>query len=333
MQPKISVIIPVYNVEKYLKKCLDSVLAQTLDGLEIICVDDGSTDSSFEIMREYTKKDKRIKLLQKENGGLSSARNFGLKASSAEYISFIDSDDYVHPSMLEKMYDALVQNDVDLAVCSANVIYESSTETKASDDAYLAPKFLGKNEIDSAILHSLNVFAWNKLFKKSIIDEFKISFPEGLLYEDACFYFQYMSVAKTIFCLEDKFYYYIRRENSIMSDTFGKKGAKALDHLKICDVIYDFLVENNLYIQYRKDFLTFYISYFWMAHKHLPNDKKALALEYASDFLIKNDVSLEDFPKKSGSYRLLNNLKKRRFNKIIPNKVQKLWRLICDFFS
>ena len=125
---KVSVIVPVYNVEKYIKKCLNSLVNQTLDEVEIVVVNDGSPDNSQKIIDEYTKKYKNIKSYVKENGGLSDARNYGIKRATGKYISFVDSDDYIRKDMLEKMYNYAIQKNFDVVVCDSINVYSDGTE-------------------------------------------------------------------------------------------------------------------------------------------------------------------------------------------------------------
>ena len=130
-KPKISVIVPVYNVEKYIKKCLDTIISQTFSDIEIICVNDGSTDSSRKILEEYKNKDSRIIIIDKKNGGLSSARNAGMKVAMGEYISFIDSDDWIEETMLEKLYNNMTTLNTDITICAVHQFDETK---QAIDD-------------------------------------------------------------------------------------------------------------------------------------------------------------------------------------------------------
>ena len=127
---KLSVIIPVYNVEEYLNECLDSITNQTLEGIEIICIDDGSTDNSPNLLKEYQKKDQRIKIITKENGGQATARNLGIKEAHGEYIAFIDSDDFIEPEMLEKLYTKAKNNNLDIAMCKIATYNNQTKEIK-----------------------------------------------------------------------------------------------------------------------------------------------------------------------------------------------------------
>ena len=125
-KPEISVVVPVYNVEKYLKQCLDSILVQTFSNIEIICVNDGSTDNSRKILEEYKKRDFRIKIVDKKNGGLSSARNAGMKVATGEFYSFIDSDDWIDKTMLEKLYENITALNTDISICAVHQFDETN---------------------------------------------------------------------------------------------------------------------------------------------------------------------------------------------------------------
>lgn len=179
--PKISVIIPIYNVERYLGRCLDSVCSQTFNDIEIICVNDCSPDNSAQILQEYAERDKRIKIVNREkNGGLSAARNTGFSVAAAEYIYFLDSDDWIELDFLEKMYFAITSQK-QKAVCCTNVV--SVTE----DNQY--SKLL-KRDFEEGIFpfYKAAQMAWTWLLRKDFLDEFDVIFPEGLKYEDTYFF-------------------------------------------------------------------------------------------------------------------------------------------------
>ncbi len=125
---KVSIIVPVYNVEKYLQSCMDSLVNQTLEDIEIICVNDGSTDNSLEILESYAKKDSRIKVFTIENSGNSIARNYGIKIAKGKYVGFVDSDDYINETMFEKLYNSCEQNDLDLAICKISLFDDKTGE-------------------------------------------------------------------------------------------------------------------------------------------------------------------------------------------------------------
>ena len=180
MNPKVSVIVPVYNVEKYLAKCLDSLVIQTLEDIEIIVVNDGTKDNSQLIINQYVKNypDKVFSYIKK-NGGLGDARNYGLQYANAEYIGFVDSDDYVSPHMYEKLYKKAISDNSDLVLCDIEYVWENSQERK-----YLS----GYKQIEG-VDHSKSVFlsplfAWNKLYRKELFSKYNLRYPKKLWYED-----------------------------------------------------------------------------------------------------------------------------------------------------
>ena len=212
---KVSVIVPVYNVYNYLEKCLESLVNQTLKDIEIIVVNDGSPDNSEEIIKKYAKKYKNIKALKKENGGLSSARNFGYKHAKGEYIGYVDSDDYVDPEMFEKLYNSALENDADIAICGNYVVSEEYNILKTE----LLSFDLNKNNIkdNPYILFDKNA-VWNKIYKKKLIDKTKTSFRDGKWYEDMDFTTKLLMEAKKVSFVNEPLYYYLLRSGSIMNN-------------------------------------------------------------------------------------------------------------------
>lgn len=212
----ISVIVPVYNVEKYLNRCVDSIINQTYTDLEIILVDDGSTDSSGSICDEYAKKDERIKVIHKENGGLSDARNAGVTAATGDYISFIDSDDYIELNMMELLITTI--GDCDMATCGAFNDYASgSTPQYTGDDL----SFETDNENAFVIMLEAkltSVSVWNKLIKTDIAK--KIQFPKGRLTEDVFYMNKLIPIISTVHFNTKPVYHYVHRMGSIMTAPF-----------------------------------------------------------------------------------------------------------------
>lgn len=185
MQPLISVIVPIYNVEKYLNKCIESIVNQTYKNLEILLVDDGSSDNCPKICDDWAKKDERIKVIHKENGGVSSARNAGLDAAAGEYIGFVDSDDYIDSDMFEFLITDSKQNDTEISCCTFRYvneednIVEKTTKPFISDTAYFTP-----NEMCRLFYEGNDDFVqlWNKVYKRRLFDNLR--FPEGRVFED-----------------------------------------------------------------------------------------------------------------------------------------------------
>ncbi len=239
--PKVSVIIPVYNVEKYLGTCLDSVINQTLKDIEIICVNDGSTDNSLQILEEYAAKDDRIKVINKKNGGLSSARNAGLDVAIGKYCYFIDSDDWIELNTLEKLVNIILENDVDAVIHNATNIPEDEKCVATANDAQnWFDSFIKANGVYNlpiAINKDVPSVAWNKLYKMDIISKYHCRFPEGLVNEDEAFLWTYMIHCKNYYYLNDKFYNYLRRADSIMGTR--DNSPKVLDILGIEKEIYN----------------------------------------------------------------------------------------------
>ena len=210
-EPKISIIIPVYNVEKYLQKCLDSVINQTYKNLEIICINDGSPDNSGKILDEYAKKDGRVIVIHQENAGVSVARNKGLEIASGEYIAFVDSDDWLEPECYELALNVL-ENDkeVDLVGYNADIINsrnDTNQDLQRNKNWFTLP-FVGKFELSQKIAIRMCGACWIYLFKASIIKNNKLKFSNYKFSEDFLFIFEYFAFVKNIYFLDKNLYNY-----------------------------------------------------------------------------------------------------------------------------
>lgn len=254
---KTSIIIPVYNVAKYLSQCLDSVVKQTLKEIEIICIDDGSTDGSLEILEQYAQKDTRIKILTQTNSGQGSARNKGLKQAKGKYIQFLDSDDFFEPNCCQRMYEIMEEKKSDVGCFSCHVLYETQQKRKDEDAEYFKIKHSGLNLVTPKLALSLDVNCWNKIFRKSFLDENKLYFPEQLHFEDVAFFWYWLSKAKTIYGLNEKLMFYRRREKSFVNNIFEKKSPYMLDSCKVNFLIYDYLKQNHKL----KEYISVFIEY------------------------------------------------------------------------
>ena len=238
--PKVSVIVPVYNVEKYVEKCLKSLVNQTMQEIEIIVVDDGSKDGSKSIVDNYIKKyPDKIKYLYKENGGLSSARNFAIPYANGEYIAFLDSDDYAEPTMYEEMYNLAKKEDADMVDC--DFIWEYPNKQKYDYGVVYNRK---KKEIEKA-----RVVEWNKLIKREIIDSEKIEFPFGLRYEDVEFFYKLVPSLNKIAFLKKYFIHYVQRENSIANT----QNTKTKDIFKVLNNVIEFYKNKGYYDEYKEE--------------------------------------------------------------------------------
>ena len=295
MTAKLSIIVPVYNVEKYLAACLDSLLAQTLLDIDIICVDDGSTDNSPKILKQYAKKDKRIRILTQKNSGQSSARNAGLKLVTTELVAFIDSDDILAPNAYELALSKMT-DDVDLVHFGIQTVGCCSKEIQQSDDDYYAVKYSGKTAITTDVMLSVDVSPCNKIFRKSIIDNCGIQFPEGLKYEDAYFCNIYALNSKYCFYIQDKLYTYLRHDGSTMANTFANKPGHSIDHLAIAIKMYEYMIQHNIYRNHEHYFGTVFFSYFDFAMRYENTEPGKQAIyKMAIEFLDKNHLSFACF--------------------------------------
>ncbi len=222
--PLISLIVPVYKVEEYLPTCIDSILAQTYENLEIILVDDGSPDSCGEICDSYAKKDARIKVIHKENGGLSSARNAGLAVMSGEYVGFIDSDDSARPEMIEILYENIVKSSADVSICrfASTRTQEGDKDTAVERDCEL--KVFNREDALKNLLISkyFGGQMWVKLFKREVLDG--LYFDESILFiEDIEFSTRALLRANTVCYTPARLYNYFLRDSSLLHSPFAPK--------------------------------------------------------------------------------------------------------------
>ncbi|PJJ84049.1 glycosyltransferase family 2 protein [Mucilaginibacter auburnensis] len=228
--PLISVIIPIYKVENYLQPCVDSVLAQTYQNLEVILVDDGSPDNCGKLCDAYAEKDKRIVVIHKPNGGLSDARNAGLDVCKGELIAFVDSDDLVHHQFIELLYNGLTKNNADMAFCGVSKFYDDDnvddkiTNSSANVNMVL---FDQTQMFDELLFERRSVYehivSWNKLYTKKIWDVLR--FPKGRIHEDEFVIHHILDLCEKITYIDSALYFYRQRKDSIM---FVKRTAKQL---------------------------------------------------------------------------------------------------------
>ncbi|MDR1235694.1 MAG: glycosyltransferase [Holosporaceae bacterium] len=242
-KPKISVIIPVYNVERFLRECLDSVLNQTFTDFEVICINDASPDRCLDILQEYADKDKRVRVISHEkNSGVYVARNTGLNAAEGEYISFCDSDDYMHPDMLKIMYTEMRRNNCDLAVCQYYSTNEFDKPTFLKNISYTVsfPK-------DSLLrkINNPNMFfpLWNKMYKKTAIASFRFD-PQAFASDDAFFNIRTFRFVKRCIMTDAKLYGYRQNQDSITKSKSASQAQKRIGGRcklaeNICNSSYD----------------------------------------------------------------------------------------------
>lgn len=221
---KISVIVPVYNTEKYLEKCLDSISSQTYSNLEIIVVDDGSKDNSAYVYNKFKQKDSRVVIICKNNGGLSDARNYGIIHSTGEYICFIDSDDYIEVDYIEKMYNAIEKYNADICCCGKIIETKNKSNYVNTKNEFVVNSvealklYLQKKEIDNS--------AVDKLYKRILFDH--IRFPIGKYYEDIGTVYKLFIASNNIVHIKNPLYHYVMREQSISHERYSEKQLDSL---------------------------------------------------------------------------------------------------------
>lgn len=314
--PQISIVVPVYCVEKYIRRCVESLINQTFSDIDIIFVDDCSTDHSVQIIEEYAHRDPRIRILhQEKNSGQGACRNWGIQISQAPYIMFCDSDDYYAPTMCEKMYTA-IQNapQADMAMCNFTAFYEYDVATPG----FKPFTHCGFKRMTRQIKENTYMYVWSRIYRRDFLNQYNIRFPEGYFYEDWYFYHVCAAHARGIFFLTDKLYHYRRRKNS----TSHVKEVSGVDYLPIGIMLWeyakkhDFLKKDNGYLievcSLLIDFGLFY---------SIKSGQKTAALKTLKDFIAQENITRENIPlpllnalaKNMG----MNGLKQRHLGSII----------------
>jgi glycosyltransferase involved in cell wall biosynthesis len=239
----ISVTVPVHNTAPYLPKCLDSLLAQTYPHLEIICVDDGSTDNSLQILNDYAARDSRIKVFHQEAQGVSAARNTALLHSSGDFVTSLDSDDYIAPDTYEKAV-ACIADDVDWVSYGIELV-DTDGNPLPDHDGYYATTYKGTCTFTPEMAHNMNVCIWAKLWRRSIMADHGMQYPVGLVHEDDAIFYMFAPYVRKAAFIQDTCYYYVQRRGSIMHDN-RKSIADAGQYLGILRYVFDFYQRNGL---------------------------------------------------------------------------------------
>ena len=287
----ISIIVPVYNVEKYLKKCVDSIVNQTYKNLEIILVDDGATDNSGKICDELVELDNRIKVYHKKNGGLSDARNYGVERATGDYIGFVDSDDYIDAEMYEKLYEAIKKENVDVAECNLKIVYPEKTDLFTDQKYY---QICNKQEYLEEYLKIEKIFgsACVRLTKADIAK--KLKFPVGKLYEDTYYAYDLIGIVDKYVIVDNPYYNYLMRENSI---TNAKFNPRIFDLIEIVEKFH-----TNVY-------------------KNYPSLKEAAdCRKMYAYFSVLNSILLEEDFKNNSFYKQIIDYFKENYKKLLKNK-------------
>lgn len=242
---KVSIIVPVYNNEKYLKECLESLTNQTLTDIEIICINDGSEDKSGNILEEFKNKDDRFIVINQENQGVSVARNYGLKIAKGEYVGFVDSDDYIDLDYYEKLYNNAKEHNADIAACSIERFSPGRKRIHLKMENVITTDNINKKlELCQAPSKSYTV---NKIYKKSELDRNNLSFMEGVFYEDVRFTIRALYYLKTLVTVPNILYHYRKNLNSIVKTISDKKNQ---DMINAREDVINFANEHNIYFKH-----------------------------------------------------------------------------------
>lgn len=231
MEDLVSIVVPVYNVEKYLKKSIESILNQTYKNIEILLVDDGSTDSSGKICDSFSKVDPRIRVFHKANGGLSDARNFGIEQMKGQYVAFIDSDDYISKDYVWKLYSSIKNNDSEVSICSFSLVDEKGEKIKDEllDSGEIC--LTGQQILEKVLTADgyRYVVAWNKLYRSTLFEKFQ--FKKDMLYEDEFLNYPLFWECQKVSIVEEPLYLYVQREGSIVQSNMTLEKIKMKDEM------------------------------------------------------------------------------------------------------
>ena len=313
---KVSIIVPVYNVESYLDKCLNSLVNQTLKDIEIIVINDGSTDNSQKIIDKYSKKYKNIINIAKENGGVSEARNLGLEKASGEYIGFLDSDDWIEPDMYELMYQKAKTENFDIVACDTQAIYNDKK-------VYISSNIKEDNVSNKELMIDAYAVIWNKIYKKEILKGIK--FNKGMNFcEDVEFLYMVYSKVKTIGVIKEPLHNYLQREGSL-TYVYDKKLYKLLEAM---DDVLDYYKKNKILDKYFDE-----VEYTYARYLYATFIKRMAKTRNKEEFNKAVNLVIEKVTKEFPNYKKNKYLKEfnpksiyiKHFNKLLS----KLVFMIC----
>ena len=310
--PEISVIIPVYNVERFLRQCVDSVLTQTYTNLEIILVDDGSPDGCGRICDEYVKKDKRVKVIHKQNGGLSDARNAGMDIATGEYLLFIDSDDWIENDTIELLYGNMSRSNADISTCLYYNAYLNCVVPHCTDAEILVLNT--EQAIEKCFTNKKStVSAWGKLYRKSIFDNLR--YPYGKYCEDSFIIVDVLSKASVIVVDTAPKFYYRQRKSSIIHDVFSPKTLDVIEaferNLRIIEETYTGIIDTAKARLLSVTLDVFQLMIFSPDYKRIPDYRKVLhTLRENYGFIMKSAFFTRNIKIKVKALRISVNLYK-----------------------
>lgn len=294
--PLISVIVPVYNTEPYLARCLDSLCSQTYRNLEIICVDDGSPDNSINILNEFDTRDSRLRVIRQNNQGLAAARNTGLSIASGEWVSFVDSDDWLESNTYEECV-ARISGEIDLLVFGVWIDWTVPKLTPQQEkvsrglNECFRLKFDGRMKLSDQVILATDVSTCNKLFRRSVIERNGLAFPAGRRYEDASFTLRFFLMSRSAYFISHlRLYHYVQRVGSIMDET-RQHSSYAADYLNVIRDVYGLVLSLDKKNEYRRLVACIANEYIRSALVHAPSDKRPEIREEACSIVSEIGIS------------------------------------------
>lgn len=287
-EPLISIIVPVYKVEKYLDRCIESIVKQTYQNLEIVLIDDGSPDLCPEICDEWAKRDSRIQVIHKKNGGLSDARNIGMSFAKGEFVGFVDSDDWVNSEMYSKLMSAILQDNSDIAACAVKMVWENTSNEKLLTTTINCVLDRHEAQLELLLEAKLKQPVWYKLYRKSIICD--ISFEINKYHEDVFWSYQAIGNARRVSIIDYVGYCYLQRTDSIMGEGYS---LKRLDVIEALERRQDYLERNFPDLANRAK-CSLWFSCMYHGQKilrYLPPEKQINSMQYLSTVLKRHPFS------------------------------------------
>lgn len=267
--PKVSIVVPVYNGERFIRQCLDSVLNQTHKNLEIICVNDGSTDQSLKILSEYVKNDSRMTVLSQKNMGMSGARNSGINVATGKYLGFVDCDDYIESTMVEKLVSIAEKTDAEIVITNILLFFEDTLQIKTFRDEILYNSLRNTtftiNQAPDMIKH---IGVWDRIFRRDFIEKNQFRFIDKVTYEDAAFCVQTEMKASKIALTPEHLYFYRKNAGGSITDREKDNDRFKEDYIKVQKFIQNQLKINHANSQVWKAYLEYFFSYAIMHQKN-----------------------------------------------------------------
>lgn len=284
--PEVSVIIPVYQVRPYLARCLDSLLHQTMKDIELICIDDESTDGGLDLLRSYAAQDSRIRVIENPHLGISAARNAGLDAARGDYVVFVDSDDYVDENMLARLMETARREHADCVICSYHDVMEGDEPPPQAAETEQPAKTFSPQEMET-----ISCSVWNKLIRRSVIEEFQLRFPLNVHYgEDTAFNYCLLPHCSRISSIGDRLYYYIQRRGSLT----GKASIHAMGMLDASMNVLDHYKRFNVDPSFRLKWLELLVHSLKRIRSHAPHRQQAAATARIRDLLLAFDPQKDE---------------------------------------